>query len=101
MIARRRAVAVRGPVPPRHELTPRLVTDFAALLGMDARELAALTGVQLSKGPPPPAPEAVDAAVLLWEARRLSAAQAQRVSELARSLRGDSPKGYLLNLPGS
>ncbi|WP_460117969.1 hypothetical protein [Streptomyces phaeofaciens] len=85
----------------RKELTPRLVTDFAALLGTDARELAALTGVRLREVPPPPAPEAVDAAALLWEARRLSAAQAQHVRELARSLRGDSPKGYLRNLPGS
>lgn len=85
----------------RKELTPRLVTDFAALLGTDPRELAALTGVELREVPQPPAPEAVDAAVLLWEARRLSAAQAQHVAELARSLRGDSPKGYLRNLPGS
>jgi transcriptional regulator with XRE-family HTH domain len=72
------------------ELTPRLVTDFAALLGIDARELAALTGVFLREMPPPPSPEAVDAAALLWEARRLSAVQARHVSELARSLRGDS-----------
>ncbi|MCX5316667.1 hypothetical protein [Streptomyces sp. NBC_00154] len=83
------------------ELTPRSVTDFAALLGINAGELAALTGVYLREVPPPPAPEAVDAAVLLWEARRLSAAQARHVSELARSMRGDSPNGYFINLPGS
>lgn len=57
--------------------------------------------VYLREVPPPPAPEAVDAAVLLWEARRLSAAQARHVSELARSMRGDSPDGYFINLPGS
>jgi hypothetical protein len=51
----------------RMELTPRLVTDFAALLGIDAREPAALTGVALREAPPPPAPETVDAAALLWE----------------------------------
>ncbi|MFI0966446.1 hypothetical protein ACH4S8_34395 [Streptomyces sp. NPDC021080] len=73
----------------RKELTPRLVTDFAALLGIDARELATLTGVRLTEAPPPPAPEAVDASALLWEARRLSGAQARHVSELARSMRGD------------
>ncbi|MFI8105440.1 hypothetical protein [Streptomyces sp. NPDC086023] len=67
------------------ELTPRLVPNFAALLGV----------------PPPPAPEVADAAALLWEARRLSAAQAKHVSELARSMRGDSSEGYLINLPGS
>lgn len=50
----------------RKELTPRLVTDFAALLGIDACELAALTGVSLREVPPPPSPEAVDAAALLW-----------------------------------
>ncbi|WKD36468.1 hypothetical protein [Streptomyces xanthophaeus] len=83
------------------ELTPRLVTDFAALLGIDARELAVLTGVDLGEVPPPPAPEAVDAAALLWEARRLSAAQAQHVAELARAMRGNSADGYFIDLPGS
>ncbi|MFD7591976.1 hypothetical protein ACFV6D_02965 [Kitasatospora sp. NPDC059812] len=58
----------------RKELTPRLVTDFAALLGIDACELATLTGVFLREAPPSPSPEAADAAVLLWEARRLSTA---------------------------
>ncbi|MFD2284476.1 hypothetical protein ACFSUJ_35475 [Streptomyces lusitanus] len=43
--------------------------------------------------PPPPAPEAVDAAALLWEARRLSATQARQVSELARAMRDDSGDG--------
>ncbi|MEV7523511.1 hypothetical protein [Streptomyces sp. NPDC091371] len=85
----------------RKELTPRLVTDFAALLGIDARELAALTDVRLHDVPPPPAPEAVDAAALLWESRRLSAAQARQVSELARSMRKGSPNGYVINLPGT
>ncbi|MGW1412250.1 hypothetical protein [Streptomyces sp. NPDC002403] len=85
----------------RKELTARLVIDFAALLGIDAREMAALTGIHLREVPPPPAPEAADAAVLLWEARRLSAAQAKHVSELASSMRGDSPKGYFIDLPGS
>ncbi|MGW0660123.1 hypothetical protein [Streptodolium elevatio] len=83
----------------RKELTPRLVTDFSALLGIDARTLAALTGVHLHEVPSPPAPEAMDAAVLLWEARRLSAAQAQHISELARSMRPD-PITYIIDLPG-
>ncbi|MEV7069257.1 hypothetical protein [Streptomyces sp. NPDC093990] len=75
----------------RKELTPRLVTDFAALLGIDAGDLAALTGVVLREAPPPPPRRAVDAAALLWAARRLSAAQARQISELARSLREASP----------
>lgn len=84
----------------RQELTPRLVTDFAALLGFDARELAALAGIPMPEVPPPPASEAVDAAALLWETRRLSACQARHVSERARSMREDSLQGYRLNLPG-
>ncbi|MER5479645.1 hypothetical protein ABT026_22150 [Streptomyces sp. NPDC002734] len=83
----------------RKELTPRLVTDFAALLGVDAVELAGLTDVVLDEAPPPPAPEAVDAAALLWEARRLSAAQARQAAELALSLRGDDTGYFLTNLP--
>ncbi|WP_281174608.1 hypothetical protein [Embleya scabrispora] len=41
------------------------MTDFAALLGIDPRELAALTRVHLPEMPPPPPPEAIDAAALL------------------------------------
>ncbi|MFG1810921.1 hypothetical protein [Streptomyces sp. NPDC049040] len=85
----------------RKELTPRLVIDFSALLGIEAGELAAMTGVVLPGIPPPPPPEAQDAAALLWEARRLSAEQAEYVAALARSMRGDSRNGYTLNLPGS
>ncbi|MEV7595900.1 hypothetical protein AB0O91_00750 [Kitasatospora sp. NPDC089797] len=77
----------------RVELTPSLVTDFAAVLGIDARDLAAATGVLLPQAPPPPSAAAADVAELLWEARRLSAAQAQHVSELARALRRDHTAG--------
>ncbi|MCZ0982981.1 hypothetical protein O1L60_39520 [Streptomyces diastatochromogenes] len=77
----------------RKELTPHLLTDFAAVLGIDACELAGLTGVLLRELPPPPSPEATDAAALLWEARRLSPVQALRVSELTRSMREDSHGG--------
>ncbi|WP_051838255.1 hypothetical protein [Streptomyces sp. NRRL F-2580] len=84
----------------RTELTPHLVTDFAALLGIDARELAALTGVLLPEPPSPPAAEAVDAATVLWELRRLSAPHAERVAEPAESMRGDSPVEYCINAPG-
>ncbi|MGE7388191.1 hypothetical protein ACQKM2_22245 [Streptomyces sp. NPDC004126] len=66
----------------RKELTPRLVTDFAALLGIDAYELAALTGIVLSEVPRLPSSEVVDAAALLWEVRRLSATQARHISDV-------------------
>ncbi|MGW1215706.1 hypothetical protein ACWD5F_39370 [Streptomyces sp. NPDC002499] len=85
----------------RKGLTPRLVTDFAALLGIDASELAKLTGIHLPESPPPAPPEAVDAAALLWEIRRLSAAQTQHAAELARSMRGEPADWYTVNLPGS
>ncbi|MFJ3880843.1 hypothetical protein ACIPW5_25760 [Streptomyces sp. NPDC090077] len=85
----------------RKALTPRLVTDLAALLGIDARGLAALTGVILDEVPTPPPPEAVDAAALLWEARRLSAAQTRHACELARSMRGASHDSHLMEPPGS
>ncbi|MEU9086217.1 hypothetical protein [Streptomyces sp. NPDC048357] len=81
------------------ELTPRLVTDFAALLGIEARELAALTGVPLPETPGPPAPEAVDAAAVLWELRRLSAPQAEHIAELAKSMREEPRAEYRINAP--
>ncbi|MFD3557544.1 hypothetical protein ACFWWA_36430 [Streptomyces goshikiensis] len=84
----------------RKELTPRLVTDFAAVLGIDARDLAALSGVILREVPLPPTPEATDTADLLWEARRLSSEQARHVSELAGSTRGDSRDAHLMEMPG-
>ncbi|MFI5807902.1 hypothetical protein [Streptomyces sp. NPDC051561] len=77
----------------RAHLTPRLVTDFATLLGHDPTELAAVTDVPLPTAPfspPPPAtPAAHDAVALLREARRLSALQADQVAGLARSLRAE------------
>ncbi|MGX4735209.1 hypothetical protein [Kitasatospora griseola] len=83
------------------ELTPRLVLDFAALLGIDAQDLSALTGVALPEPPPAAAPEAVDAAALLWEARRLSAAQARQVAESARAMRPEPRNHYYLNVSGA
>ncbi|MEV7446243.1 hypothetical protein AB0O22_34735 [Streptomyces sp. NPDC091204] len=84
----------------RAELTPRLVTDFGTLLGVEAGELASVPGVLLPEQSGPPAPEAVDAAAVLWELRRLSAPQAEQVAELAKSMRGGSPVGYRINAPG-
>ncbi|MFF0746440.1 hypothetical protein ACFYVL_39210 [Streptomyces sp. NPDC004111] len=82
------------------ELTPRLVTDLATLLGFDAAELAAVSDVSLPAPPPPPAPRAVDAAALLLAARRLSAAQADRAADLAHSLRTEPRNVYRIDLPG-
>ena len=59
----------------RKELTPGLLTDFAHLLGVDAGDLAVLSGIGLPDGRPPHDPAIDDVAALLWEARRLSSAQ--------------------------
>ncbi|MGN5634406.1 hypothetical protein [Streptomyces sp. AC154] len=84
----------------KKELTPRLVTDFGVLLGIDARVLAGLSGVVLPEPPRPPDPEAVDGAALLWAARRLSEDQAREVAGLANSMRAEPRSGYRLDLPG-
>lgn len=73
----------------RIELKPRLLVDCAAVLGMDARELAALVGVALQEEPSPPTRAAQYAASLLWDARRLTAGQLRPIADLARSLRRD------------
>ncbi|MET8975814.1 helix-turn-helix domain-containing protein [Streptomyces sp. NPDC004539] len=70
----------------RKDLTPRLVTDFAALLAVDPRELALFTDVSLDEVPQPPSPVVADVALLLWEMRRLSAGQARRVCDVGHSL---------------
>jgi hypothetical protein len=68
----------------REKLTPRTVTDFAAVLGLDALELAAVTGVVMREPPPAPTPAATDTAALLWECRRLSAEQVRDLAERGR-----------------
>nr|WP_062331298.1 hypothetical protein [Herbidospora sakaeratensis] len=62
----------RGTVP----LTPDLQSDFAAVLGIPVDRLAATTGVPAA--PPNPAPAWM--AELIWDARRLSAAQLRRLA---------------------
>lgn len=71
----------------RAGLTPRLVVDCAAVLGMDAGMLAALAGVELREEPGAPGEAAVYAGSLLWDARRLTAEQLRPIADLARSLR--------------
>ncbi|SEM50184.1 hypothetical protein [Streptacidiphilus jiangxiensis] len=68
----------------RKNLTSRLVTDFAAVLGLDAGELAAVTGVAMRQPPPPPTPATTDTAALLWECRRLSAEQVRGLAQRGR-----------------
>lgn len=67
-------------------LTPRYVTAFAAVLGMQAGDLAALTGI----GPPVESarlyPRRDLLAALAWDARRLTGEQLSRVQQLATDL---------------
>ncbi|MCY0946521.1 hypothetical protein [Streptomyces antarcticus] len=70
----------------RKALTADLVADFGTVLGVPAGDLAALTGTMLSEEPPSPEPAAVDMAELIWDLRRLTAGQVQRVSEAAASM---------------
>jgi hypothetical protein len=68
------------------ELTTELLIDFAAVLGIPAADLAALTGVVLSGVPSVPEP-AVGTAELIWDVRRLTADQLLRVGAIAESMR--------------
>ena len=69
----------------RKELTPDLLTDFATVLGIPADTLSVLTGIDLPDGTPPPDPAAADAAQLLWDVRRLTVDQVQKVDDMART----------------
>ncbi|MGK5684142.1 XRE family transcriptional regulator [Actinoplanes sp. URMC 104] len=71
----------------RKALTPELLTRIAALLDIPARDLSALTGVDVAVLDRPVHPDAAGAAALLWEARRLTGAQLSRVHDRAHVLR--------------
>jgi hypothetical protein len=68
-------------------LTPRYVSAFAAVLGIPAEDLVAVTGV----GPPEDSerlhPHRAELAALAWDARRLTSDQLSRVLRLADKLR--------------
>ncbi|MEV7027150.1 hypothetical protein [Kitasatospora sp. NPDC093558] len=70
------------------EVTPELLAGFAGLLGILARDLAALGGVRLPDDLPPLHPRAADVAAVIWEARRLTTAQLDAVERISRHLAG-------------
>lgn len=70
----------------RKPLTPDLLLDFATVLGIPPADLSALTGVPLPDDRPEPGPAAADVAELIWDVRRLTAAQLQQVCGIAQSL---------------
>ncbi|MFI9325680.1 hypothetical protein ACIGXI_38685 [Kitasatospora aureofaciens] len=61
------------------EVTPELVAGFAGLLGISARDLAALGGIRLPDDLPPLHSRAADVAAVIWEARRLTTTQLEEV----------------------
>lgn len=72
----------------RKEVTPDLVTVFAAALGIGAGDLAAIGGMPLPAEPGIPLNPSVDAmAELAWEARRLTAEQVGLVHGKAGEMR--------------
>lgn len=74
----------------RIALTPDRLAGLATLLDVPAGDLAAITG--LPAGNPPEDPAAADAAALLWEVRRLSAAQLRWVCVRAGAMRRAVPE---------
>jgi len=70
----------------RRELSPDLLARFAIVLGIEAADLAALTGLPLPDPLPPRHPAAADMAGLIWELRRLTADQVQQVQRRVTSL---------------
>ncbi|MEU8943679.1 hypothetical protein AB0C97_37465 [Streptomyces goshikiensis] len=73
----------------RKEITPGLLADFATLLGIPTRDLAALTGIEPPDQTPPQNPAAADVAELIWDIRHLTAAQVQHISDKAKALQPD------------
>ncbi|MFH9967863.1 hypothetical protein ACH4PR_42030 [Streptomyces mirabilis] len=72
----------RGRVP----LTPDRVAGFATALGIQAGDLAAITGVELREPSRPDDPLAAEMAGLLWNCRRLTRAQVGHVRDEAESM---------------
>lgn len=69
----------------RKEMTPRLLADFAAVLGIDAGGLAAMGGIKLPPQELPVHPCAPEMAELIWEARRLTYDQLRQLLDQAKS----------------
>jgi hypothetical protein len=72
----------------RKEVTPALLTVFAAALGIPAGDLAAIGGMHLPTEPEIPLNPSSDAiSRLTWEARRLTAEQVKLVRGRAEAMR--------------
>jgi hypothetical protein len=70
----------------RRKVTPRLLADFAAVLGISAGELAAVGGMEIREEFPV-SPAASDLSMLIWETRRLTREQVRQLGDEAVSIR--------------
>jgi hypothetical protein len=68
----------------RKQMTPRLLADFAAVLGMDASDLAVMAEIELPPEELPVHPHAPQMAELIWELRRLTYEQVRQLIEHAK-----------------
>jgi hypothetical protein len=71
----------------RREITPRLVADFSAVLGISEGDLAAVGEMVIPEGQFPVSPAAADSAMLIWETRRLTREQVRHLSDQVASMR--------------
>jgi hypothetical protein len=72
----------------RKAITPRLLADFAAVLGLDAADLAAMGSIGLPPEELPVHPCAPGMAELIWEARRLTEEQVRHLIDQVKPERG-------------
>ena len=70
----------------RTSVRPRWVPDLAAVLGIPAGDLAAITGIDPPDKHLRDDPLASEMAELIWNLRRLSAAQAKHMHDEARAM---------------
>jgi hypothetical protein len=69
----------------RREVTPRLLADFAAVLGISVGDLAAVGGMEIREEFPV-SPAAADLSMLIWEVRRLTREQVRQLGDEAVSI---------------
>jgi transcriptional regulator with XRE-family HTH domain len=74
----------------RKELSPELVAGFAAVVGIPARDLAVLVGADRADEVVTTLPVGTDTTDLIWEARRLTAAQLRQVTDEAHLIRHEA-----------
>ena len=80
------AATISGIGRNRVPITPKLLVGFATVLGIPAGDLAAVVGVEIVESSCPENLLAAEMASLLWDCRRLTAAQAEHVHDEAQAM---------------